>query len=278
MTTTTVPIPRAHKVFYAVILIAAVVIAAGGILVPSVLAEQVSWLVLPPLHARFLGAIYLFGTVYTVGCLLARSQHEVRYALPLIAIFTGLLFVVSVLNLGAFDAGRLPVLIWLTAYAIFPVVALGLFARVARPWPADPASPDLPPWARAFLLIQGAVVSVPAVALFVLPQTMTTVWPWPVTAVLAQAYSGPLLSYGLASLLASQFRTWREVRVLVPAMLAFTAVTVVASVVHSGVFGAFDPVDVAWFGCFAAATGVLGAMTVQLARGLSRRTAEPAGR
>lgn len=267
--TTTTRIPRAHRVFYAVILIAAVVVAIGGLLVPNILAEMFTWFVLPPLHARFLGAIYLFGTVYMAACLLARSQDEVRFALPLISIFTGMLFVVSVLDLGAFDFGRIPVLIWFASYIIYPPLGIALFLRVPRPWPADPANPDLPAWARAFLLIQGIVVTVLAVLLFLAPATMTSNWPWPVTQVLAQAYSGPLLAYGVASLLASRFRTWREIRALVAGMLAFTAVTLIASIVHSGVFGTFDAVDVAWFASFAVATAVLGAMTLQLRRGLA---------
>ena len=266
MTTATTPIPRSHKVFYAVIFIAAVVVAAGGLVAPKVLADMLPWFVLPPLHARFLGAIYLFGALYMLGCLVARSQDEVRYALPLIALFGGMLLLVSVLNLGVFEFGTPPGSVWFASYIVYPIVALALFLRVPRPWPVDPAAPDLPGWAHAFLLVQGAVAAILALLLFVVPATVATNWPWPVTTFLAQAYAGPLLAYGIASLLASRFRTWREVRALIPGMLAFTAVTLVASVVHSGVFGAFDAIDAAWFATFAVATVILGVMTVELVR------------
>ncbi len=266
MMTATTPIPRSHKVFFAVIFIAAVVVAAGGLVAPKVLADMLPWFVLPPLHARFLGAIYLFGALYMLGCLVARWQYEVRYALPLIALFGGMLLLVSVLNLGVFEFGTPPVIVWFGSYVIYPLIALALFLRSPRPWPVDPARPDLPRWASTFLLVQGALVAVLAVLLLVLPATVATSWPWPVTTLLAQAYAGPLLAYGVASLLASRFRTWREVRALIPGMLAFTAVTLVASVVHSGVFGSFDAIDAAWFAAFAVATVILGVMTVELAR------------
>jgi hypothetical protein len=50
-------------------------------------------------------------------------------------------------------------------------------------------------------------------------------------------------------------------------MLAFTAVTLIASITRSGVFGTFDVVDVIWFGSFAIATLFLAAMTLRLPRG-----------
>jgi len=269
MTTATAPIPRSHKIFYAVILVAAVVVAASGLLAPKALADMLPWFVLPPLHARFLGAIYLFGALYMLGCLLARWQYEVRYALLLIALFGGMLLVVSLLNLGVFDVGTGPALVWFASYVVYPLVAVALVLRTPRPWPVDPAQPDLPRWARGFLLIQGVLVTALAVLLFFAPQTMASSWPWPVTPLLAQAYAGPLLVYGVASILASRCRTWREVRAPVPAMLAFAAVALISSIVHSGVFGAFDAVDVAWFGALAVATVALAVMTVGLARRLA---------
>jgi hypothetical protein len=266
MAMTTAPVPRSHRMFYAVILAAAAVVAAGGLLAPETLAQTFTWFTLPPLHARFLGSIYLFGTITMLGSLLARDQFEVRWALLLIALFTAMLFVVSLLNFSFFDTGRLPVLVWLASYIVYPSIAVALFLRSPRPWPRDPNPPNLPQWARSFFLAQGVVVTAVAVALLVLPDQTAGVWPWPVTHVLAQAYSGPLLSYGLGSLLASQFRTWAEARTLIYGMLAFAAVALLVSVIHAGVFGAFDVVDVLWFGSLAVATAALAAMTVKLVR------------
>ena len=43
----------------------------------------------PQLHARFIGAMYLSGMVFMIGCLLARSVREVRIVVPMAAIWTG---------------------------------------------------------------------------------------------------------------------------------------------------------------------------------------------
>lgn len=260
------PIPPSHRALFAVILFAAAVVAVGGLLLPNVLADVFSWFTLPPLHARFLGAIYLWGALFMVGCLRAQTMDEVQWALPLVAIFTGMLFVVSVLNLGAFDFGRTPVLIWFASYVIYPLIGLVLFVRAPRPSPRSDGSTPLPAWAQASLLIQGVIVTALAAVLFLLPAQAATAWPWPVTAFLAQAYSGPLLAYGIGSLLYSRLRTWREVRSIVPGMLAFTAVTLIASIGHLTVFGTLDAIDYLWFAAFAVATAVLAAMTLRATR------------
>jgi len=266
------PIPRAHNAFYVAILIAAAVVAAGGLLLPDLLARNFAWFSLPPLHARFLGAIYLWGALFMGGCLLARRRDEVPWAFPLVAIFTGMLFVVSILNFGAFDLGRAPDLIWFASYVIYPILGVALFAQERLAPPVESALPfakearTLPDWARMFLLVQGILVTALAVALFLLPGQVARVWPWTVSPFLAQAYSGPLLAYGVASLLYSRLWTWRQVRVIVPAMLAFTAATLAASLRHLGVFGTFDVVDALWFAAFGVATAFLAVMTYRVAR------------
>jgi len=50
-------IPRSHKIFYGVICAAALLIGFLGYFAPARLAEITSWLTLPPLHARFVGAL-----------------------------------------------------------------------------------------------------------------------------------------------------------------------------------------------------------------------------
>ena len=74
------------------------------------------------------------------------------------------------------------------------------------------------------------------------------------------------LPTGIGSLLVSRLTTWREVRAIVPGMLAFAAITVVASIGHLSVFGALDLIDLIWFAAFGAATAVLAAMTLQATR------------
>jgi len=255
-----IAIPRAHKFFFGVICAAALLVAVLGYFAPTQLAAITSWLVLPPLHARFVGALYFYGAVFMVGCMMARYQAEVRFALPMIAIWTGLLFVVSILSLSAFDFALLPVWIWFASYLVYPLIALGLAWQQRRPVNDDLPGTPLAGWARNFLLTQGVGVGVLALALLLAPNLMVAVWPWKITPLLAQTYGGPLLAYGVGSWLFGQRRTWAGVRAVVPAMLVFTAGVLLASLIHRDLFSIGDVADWVWFIAFDVATVLHGLM------------------
>src|SRR6266508_5189178 len=120
------PITQGQRIFFAVICAAALLVAVLGLFNPTYLASIFTCLVLPPLHARFVGAIYAFGAVFMAGGLAARYQAEGRWAVQLIGIWTGMLFIISLLNLDAFDFSLLPVQIWFASYIIYPLISIGM--------------------------------------------------------------------------------------------------------------------------------------------------------
>ena len=122
--------------------------------------------------------------------------------------------------------------------------------------------PTLPNWVRGYLLIQGVVATVLAVALLLAPDLMVVAWPWKITRLLAQIYSAPLLSYGVGSLLLARQRTWAEIRVATTAMLVFTAGVLLASLIHRSLFSAALATWL-WFGGFTIATLFLGLLTAR---------------
>jgi hypothetical protein len=261
------PITRGQKIFFAVICAAALLVAVLGLFNPAYLASIFTWLTLPPLHARFVGAIYLFGAVFMAGCLLARQQAEVRWGVQLIGIWTGMLFIISLLNLSAFDFGLLPVQIWFASYIIYPLISIWMTIRQPNLMQAASLpAPALDGWAKGFLLAQGLVLSLLAIALFLAPAPMSALWPWKVTPLLAQMYAGPLLSYGLGSFLFSKQTEWLGVRSIVPAMLAFTLTTVIVSFIHVGLFSFSEIADLLWFAWFILSSLFLSAMTLRALR------------
>src|SRR6185503_3046559 len=173
------PITPGQKIFFAVICAAALLVAILGLFNPAYLASIFTWLELPPLHARFVGTIYTFGAVFMAGCLVARYQPEVRWAVQLIGIWTGMLFLISLLNLSAFDFNLLPVQIWFASYISYPLISLWMTVRQS-PLIKDVELPGLllAGWAKGFLLVQGILFSLLAMLLFFAPTFMITVWPW----------------------------------------------------------------------------------------------------
>jgi hypothetical protein len=257
-----VPITKGQKLFYGVICAAALLVAILGLFFPEYLASIFTWMVLPPLHARFVGAIYLFGAVFMAGCLAAKTQAEVRWAVQMIGIWTGMLFIISLLNLEVFDLKLLPVQIWFASYIIYPLISIWMTWQGSTPT-AELAGSPLPAWSKRFLFIQGIVVILLGGLLFLMPAFMSSVWPWKVTPALAQMYAGPLLSYGLGSLLFSRQNTWIGIRAIVPGMFAFTATTIIVSFLHISLFSFSEIADLLWFAAFGIAAIILGMLTLQ---------------
>jgi len=82
-------------------------------------------------------------------------------------------------------------------------------------------------------------------------------------------YAGPLLSYGLGSFLFARQEQLQGVRSIVPAMLAFTATTVVVSFMHINLFSFSEFADLLWLGWFILATVMLALLTVRVTRARS---------
>ena len=255
-------VTRRHRVYFAAVGLLALWVGVWGYFIPGHVDEALPWLV-PPLHARFLGAMYLSGTTFMIGCLLARQWAEVRVVLPMIAIWTGMLFVVSLLHLGEFNPAVPPTYVWFAAYFIYPIIAAWLAWRHRRAGPPDMGSVSrLPVIVRLYLLGQGVVTSVLALALLAAPVVMTAVWPWKITPLLAQLYSAPFLSYGLGSLLLAGRQTWLEVRIALAAMWVFAVGVLLASLIHHALFSASNAATWLWFAGFLTATFVLAFVSV----------------
>ena len=255
-------ITQGQRFFFTVICAAALLVAVIGLFNPNYLASIFTWLELPPLHARFVGAIYLFGAVFMAGCLVARYQAEVRWAVQLIGIWTGMLLIISLLNLNAFDFRLLPVQIWFASYIIYPFISFWMTIQQPHLMQAgDLSGPKLAGWARGFLFLQGILFSLLAVLLFFSPMFMMNIWPWRVTQVLTQMYAGPLLAYGLGSLLFSRQEKWLGIRSILPGMLIFAVTTVVISFLHIDLFSFAEVPDLLWFGWFIFSSFLLAILT-----------------
>jgi hypothetical protein len=254
-------VTRRHRIYFAAVAILALWVGVWGYFIPAHVDVALPWLV-PPLHARFLGAMYLSGTTFMLGCLFARQWAEVRVVLPMIAIWTGMLFIVSLLHLGEFNPAVPPTYVWFAAYFVYPLIAAWLAWRHRRAAPPDPASASrLPSLVRLYLLAQGVVTTLLALALLVAPSLMTTIWPWKITPLLAQLYSAPFLAYGLGSLLLTRRTAWLEVRIAIAAMWVFATGVLLASLIHHALFSAANLSAWLWFGAFTLATLVLFVLT-----------------
>ena len=181
---------------------------------------------------------------------------------PMIAIWTGMLFIISLFYLPEFNFARAQVWIWFGAYLLYPLIALWL-AWQQRATDLTPDGMPLPKWVSRYLLAQGILVTVLALALLFFPAFMVSVWPWKITPLLAQLYSAPFLSYGVGSLMLARRKLWLEIRIAVTATLVFAFGVLLASIIHRELFSFAELSDLLWFVGFALAVLMLGFLTMR---------------
>jgi hypothetical protein len=258
------PVRVAERLYFLAVALLALWVGIWGFFDPRNVGRALPFVV-PPLHARFLGAMYLSGLTLMVGAALAGTWAEVRVVPSITAVWTGGLLVVSLIHFDEFDLGEPQDQVWFAAYVAYPLIALWLSWRHRGDTHERLAGEPLPGWATTYLAVQGAAAAALGVALMVVPGSVAKTWPWPITSLLAQLYSAPLLAYGVGSLLLSRQRTWPEVRVCAVAMFVFAAGVLVASLIHRDLFSSRDAAAWLWFGAFGGATvalAVLGASAV----------------
>ena len=257
-----------ERALFACVILFAGWVAFWGLLLPARIANALPFTV-PPLHAQFLGAMYLSGAVGLTMNLFAREWREIRVTTAMLAIWTGMLGLVSLFQFGAFDWSRPQTWFWFFAYICFPLVAawIAWSQRVDQssncpsttaPSTSSAASaqgdtggaPRLSASLRNYLIAQGAIATLLALGLLLAPSFMTTIWPWTITPLLAQLYSAPFLAYGIGSLYAARQRTWGEVRIVVTTVLVFALGVLVASTLHANLFNPHALAAWLWFGGF----------------------------
>lgn len=241
----TLQVTRAQKTFYGLIVFFPAWVALGGFFLAGRIEDFLPFQV-PPLHARFIASMYLAGVILTVLSARAAIWRDVRVSTAMIGLWTGMLQVVSVLYVPAFDWTATPTWFWWIAYFWFPLGALFISLNqrdVQDPPATQPLHPALPPVLTAI----GATAVVLSLLLLILPTVMMAAWPWKIPVMLAQIYGGPFMAYGLGALYAGRQSDWTAVRVPVFAILGFSTAAVIVSLLHAGLFSAAHIATWVWF-------------------------------
>jgi len=248
------------RAYFALVGLFALWVGAWGYFVPAEIVRALPWPV-PALHARFIAAIYLAGLLAMLLALRAWTLAEVRIPVALAAIWTGMLFVVSMLHLDAFDFAKPQVWFWMGAYAVFPLWGAWLYfvrgaGATATKRPADPA-----------LVVLGVACVLLAAALLVVPAQVIAVWPWKLPPLLASIYAGPFLAWGVAALMLAREADPAARRIVLASLLAFAVLALVASLMHEKLFDFGGNAARVWFGALGVAAAML---ALRLAQGRRR--------
>lgn len=260
-------VTRNQKIYFAAVGLLALWVGIWGVFIPEHVDKAIPWLV-PPLHARFIGVIY-FSAVVLMGCsMLANRYAEVKAATFIVALWTGMLFVISLFYLSEFNFSRGPSWFWFGAYILYPIIGFWV-AWNHRNEHDESAGSKLPSWMQTYFLFQGLIITLLSLALLFAPNLMTDLWPWKITPMLAQIYSGPFLAYGLGSLISAGQHTWLEVRIVAWASFVLAVGVLITSTIHRELFSTSSPSMWIWFVGFlliAISTGVMSARNLNMGR------------
>ena len=221
-------------------------VAIFALLKPKAFDTVFTWAVLPPLHARFVGALYLWGTVLLIGALLTR-RHSVWWpATVATAIFTGFMGALTALNTEAFDWKLIAVKVWVLAYIAFPLSTAIVAWIYRRPVVSDSDGPKLLPLSARVLQILAGLFLLIGLALLFARETMVDAWPWKVSNGVAQFYAGPFVTLAWCAWAYSR-RVARDLAPFAVSMATLGWVVVAISTEKHKLFDSGRPVTWLWF-------------------------------
>lgn len=234
-----------HRLFFLIVSGFTAWVGFFGFFRPHEIMRALPW-PMPPLHARFVGALYLSATVFLLLALFARSRAQVRATVVIAFAWTGWLLLITLVHHDTFDLARVQVWYWIAAYVSFPIAAAWLaWRRPAQPGPGD--TPIASAWVIGCLRAQGLLLVALAAALVALPDRIVTLWPWQITPFLSQVYSGPVLGYGIGSLTLASRRNWPETLIPMIGQFVFASLALIGSSWHLALFSPGSASQILWF-------------------------------
>ncbi len=260
-------IPRLHRAWIGFVGLNAAFVAAFGLSSPRSLDEKFTWAELPPLHARFVGGLYLFGAVLLLGSLLCRKWAQVAPIAMGAAIFTTSMLVLTLLNWDAFDLDLFGPKVWVAAYVIFPPTTLAIALMYRRRPIVEGDGRTVPVWLKVALQIGAAIFGLLGLALLLARDPLADAWPWPVADGVAQFYGGPFLTLAWCAWWYSNRRLLGSLQLYLAAMTALGVSVMIVSLKHRSLFDAGDPATWLWFATFVAiSVGAAAALVLAIAR------------
>ena len=245
-------VPLVHRLVAGFIGLNAVFVAYFGLFKPALLDKKFTWAELPPLHARFVGALYLFGAIFLIGSMLCRRWADVAPTMVGTGIFTTSMIVLTLTNRAAFDFDLLPPVIWVIAYTVFPLMSWALVIANRSRSLAEEVGPPVPSWFTWALRAFTVVFAVAGLGLLLARSTAARAWPWKVSIGVAQFYGGPFLALAWVAWSYSQRRNLRSLRLYTTALAGLGVTVVAISLKHRALFDSADPAAWLWFATFGA--------------------------
>jgi hypothetical protein len=171
--------------------------------------EWFAWTIAPPLTAAFFGACFGSTLVVEILSLRERAWASIRAQALAVGVFAALTLVATLMHLDKFHLtadnaatvqAQGAAWLWLIVYVVGPVAVFALLVLQERAPGVDPPSRyPVPLPLRAALALESLVLLAVGVALFAIPSTAATLWPWPLTPLTGRATGAWLIAFGVVA-------------------------------------------------------------------------------
>ena len=164
-----------------------------------------AWTFSAPISAAFLGAGYWSAMFHAYTGARAKAWATVRTSMPAALTATGLLSLTTFLHLDKFHLGspllitRFVTWVWIAVYVLVPpILVIAWIIQNRLPGAHAKGQNPLPSWMRGSFALLAVFALFSGLGLFLAPERMSALWPWPVTPLAARAVSSWLSAYGVA--------------------------------------------------------------------------------
>jgi hypothetical protein len=168
-------------------------------------ATYFAWTFASPLAAAFLGAGYWAAMVHAYGGVRAKGWEYVRSSVPAALTATTMLTITTFLHLDKFHLDsplfitRFVTWVWIAVYVFVPpILAIAWIIQGRLPDANVKGENPLPIWMRGGFALLAVFALLVGVSLFLVPDSMSALWPWAVTPLAARAVSSWLCAFGVA--------------------------------------------------------------------------------
>jgi len=164
-----------------------------------------AWTFAAPISAAFLGAGYWSAMFHAYTGARAKTWAMVRTSIPAALTATGLLSITTFLHLDKFHLAspllitRFVTWVWIAVYVLVPpILAIAWIIQSRLPGAHVTGHDPLPAWMRGGFALLAAFALLSGLGLFLAPERMAALWPWPVTPLAARAVSSWMSAFGVA--------------------------------------------------------------------------------
>src|SRR5258706_6851496 len=162
-------------------------------------ATYFAWTFASPLPAAFMGAGYWAAIFHAYTGARAKGWQFVRTSMPAALTATGLLTITTFLHLDKFHFGsplfitRFVTWVWIAVYIFVPpILAIAWIIQARLPGANVKGQNPLPAWIRGGFALLAFFSLLSGLGLFLVPTTISTLWPWTVTPLAAPPISSRL--------------------------------------------------------------------------------------